>query len=96
MVGSATFTIVVSSSAIETPRMSTASAIHELRGVASGLADAGELVTEDAPLGERDNPDDRRSPEGFVCCGRDICAYVTVLGATIAPATKRAGAPGRN
>jgi hypothetical protein len=41
--------MVVSSSAIETPRMSTASAIHELRGVASGVlfdaADVGELVT---------------------------------------------------
>jgi hypothetical protein len=41
--------MVVSSRAIETPRMSTASAIHELRGVASGVFDAagaGELVTE--------------------------------------------------
>ncbi|GAB2504263.1 hypothetical protein GCM10027063_49420 [Promicromonospora xylanilytica] len=49
MVGNATFTMVVSSSAIETPRTSTASAIHELRGVASGAppdaAGAEELVT---------------------------------------------------
>nr|BFF18781.1 hypothetical protein GCM10025730_23020 [Promicromonospora thailandica] len=40
MVGSATFTIVVSRSAMETPRMSTASATQEERGAPPGAVEA--------------------------------------------------------
>lgn len=81
MVGSATLTMVVSSRAIETPRMSTASAIHELRGVASGVsfdaAGAGELVTE-VRLSEKEEP-----PRSYVSragAGRVNRAWAACLG----------------
>ncbi|GHH72785.1 hypothetical protein GCM10017772_22900 [Promicromonospora soli] len=78
--------------------MSTASAIQELRGAASGVAfeavGAGEVVTGKAPLEGRRNEtivrraSDRPSDASPPGCGRDPCDYLPGSGATITPTTK--------